>query len=310
MRRPNYGAIGIAFAAALWGTDPLFRFPLANSFSATLVVLGEHLIVFPVALLLMIVGFRRIQRLAWTDWISLLVVAWGSSALATILFTESFTLVSPATAILLQKLQPLFAVAGARILLRERLPAHFGLYAVVCVVGSYLVSFGFSPIGALTAGSMTGPLFAVAAAALWGIGTVLGRSLLRKLQFPDLTAMRFVLALPLLAAINAVNGSFGTIGSITAIDVAMVIALALVPGLVSLLIYYLGLERVPASVSTFLELAYPATGVLVSYLAFHQGVTLGQAVGFALIWLMIGQFARQPASPVRTTALLDAGGEA
>ena len=33
-------------------------------------------------------------------------------------------------------------------------------------------------------------------------------------------------------------------------------------------------------------------------------------MGFALIWLMIGQFARQPASPVRATALLDAGGEA
>ncbi len=299
MRRPNFGAIGIAFAAALWGTDPLFRYPLAHSFPATLVVLGEHLIVLPVALVLMFLGLRRLRRLAWTDWIALLVVAWGSSALATILFTESFTLVSPATAILLQKLQPLFAVLGARLLLRERLPRPFWVYVAASLLGSYLVSFGFSPLGSLASQSMAGPLFAVGAAALWGLGTVLGRLLLRKIEFPDVTAMRFLLALPLLVAINAMGGALAKVGPVTGTDTALIIALALVPGLISLLVYYLGLERVPASLSTFLELAYPATGVVVSYLAFHQGVTWGQALGFALIWLMIGQLATEPEAPAR-----------
>ena len=62
--------------------------------------------------------------------------------------------------------------------------------------------FGFAPIGAVQLGALTGPLFAIGAAALWGMGTVLGRLLLRRLEYPDVTAMRFLLALPLLAAIN------------------------------------------------------------------------------------------------------------
>ena len=38
------GAIFIAIAAALWGTDALLRKPLADSTQAATIVFGEHLV--------------------------------------------------------------------------------------------------------------------------------------------------------------------------------------------------------------------------------------------------------------------------
>jgi len=49
-------------------------------------------------------------------------------------------------------------------------------------------------------------------------------------------------------------------------------------GLVALLIYYWGLKRVLASRSAILELAWPASAVLVGWLWQHQGLSLSQAL--------------------------------
>src|ERR671911_454510 len=74
--------------------------------------------------------------------VPLLEIAWGGSALATLLFTTAFALGNPTVVILLQKTQPLFAIALDHLLLRERLrPAYWPCFAVA-VLGAYLISFG------------------------------------------------------------------------------------------------------------------------------------------------------------------------
>ena len=81
----------------------------------------EHLVLLLYSVPAVVLGWRFFRGLGAAQWAALLVIGWGGSALATLLFTTAFAVGNPTVAILLQKTQPLFAVALAGILLRERL---------------------------------------------------------------------------------------------------------------------------------------------------------------------------------------------
>jgi drug/metabolite transporter (DMT)-like permease len=57
------------------------------------------------------------------------------------------------------------------------------------------------------------------------------------------------------------------------------LAITFSTGLVALLIYYYGLQRVAASRAAVLELAWPLSAVIIGWLFLHQGLTLTQAIG-------------------------------
>ena len=69
-------------------------------------------------------------------------LAWGGSGLAPVLFTMAFMTGNPTTVILLQKVQPLFAILLARLMLGEPLGRQYWPWFVLAMVGAYLVSFG------------------------------------------------------------------------------------------------------------------------------------------------------------------------
>lgn len=274
--------IMVAIGAALWGTDPLFRRGLALSMPTPAIVFAEHLL--PVVLVSPYVlrGLRRARRVfAWRDWLALFVIGCGSSALATILFTEAFTYGSPTTPVLLQQIQPLFAVAAATVLLRERLRPMFGCYLAAALCGAYLIAF--PDPGHVPSPVLTPALLALAAAVLWGLGTVLGRHLTAKVPFVELTALRLVFGL---VAVTAVAGPRGDLTALVHMDLkaaGTLVLLALFPGLFSLLIYYRGLRGTPAAAATLGELAFPATTLLIGYLVFQDGQTLTQWIGIGLV---------------------------
>src|SRR5438094_3230458 len=135
------GVVLVSIAAALWGTDALFRRPLAHSTSAATIVFGEH--VFLVLLTLpflasTIVALRRggVRYLA-----AAVAIGAGASALATILFTQAFVHGDAITPVVLQQVQPLVAVAGATVLLGERPRSHFVWFLGAGLVGVWLLWF-------------------------------------------------------------------------------------------------------------------------------------------------------------------------
>ena len=270
----------VALSAALWGTDALFRRGLALELPATTVVVYEHLIL---ALIMAPILLRvRWRALTPSDVWSLLLIGGGASALATGMFTASFRFDDPNAPLLLQKLQPVIAIVAARLLLGERLRPRFGIYAAVAIAAAWLITFP-DPfdvrIEALTAGAL-----AAGAAALWAMGTVLGRRMSDRLTFVELTAARFGIGLPFAFAFAMVVGQGQTGGlAIDASDVVPLVLLALVPGLIALLLYYRGLRSTPASAATLAELAFPASALLVNYLAFGATVTATQLVGVIVL---------------------------
>lgn len=228
---------------------------------------------------------------------ALLFLSWGGSAIATILFTQGLAHGDLNAVLLLQKLQPLFAIVMARYLLKEKLPSYFGLLLLVALAGTYLLTFGWSVpqvgIGGL---AQMGSLLSVGAAILWGGSTVMGRFMLSSMSYETVTSLRFILALPLLFAITLSEGQHWSLPSgftDQALVILNLLLQALLPGLLSLMLYYKGLSRVQASYATLAELSFPMVGVLINWLFFNQIVTVAQLTGFVLIWLTLYMISRK-----------------
>lgn len=295
--RPKSGFWLVVLGAALWGADPLFRIILLKSLTSAQIVLLEHIIIALIAVPVMWKNRQELRGLGWKQAGALLFISWGGSAIATILFTMGLVNGNPNAVLLLQKLQPIFAIVLARVLLKERLPRHFSWLVILALAGTYLLTFGFTlPIGHWSEIVHVGSLLSLGAAALWGGSTVMGRLMVGQMKYETVTSLRFLLALPLLFAITWNEGAAWNLpseaGAFTAVSLNL-LGQALLPGLLSLLVYYKGLTTTKASVATLAELSFPMVGVLINWIAFQEVVTLAQAFGFMLIWATLFIISRQ-----------------
>jgi len=297
MRRSSTGIILVAVAAALWGTDALFRKPLADSTSVATIVFGEHLVLAAITLPLLIPALIGVWRLGWRYVLAAVAIGAGASAVATILFTQAFVdggYQNVVTVVMVQKVQPLVAVVGAAIILGERPRPRFALYLVTALVGTWLIAFS-SPTHLDVHGALVPVLYALGAAVLWAFGTVLGRYLTQKLPFQHVTTLRFAFGLPASAIALLVLGgpAFAS-----AHDSLWITILALVTGLVALSLYYYGLRTTPAVAATLAELAFPVTAAIVGYLAFDATLTSTQWLGVAITSLVVALLPARPRDTV------------
>lgn len=278
--RAGFGLV--AAAAALWGTDGLFRLGLANELPATTVVAAEHAILVVLTLPLLLRGVQRARAtFDRGDLVALVLVGGGASVAATVMFTRAFAYGDPNTPLLLQQLQPLFAVLAARVILGERLLTRYPFFFVAAVAGAWLVTFEDPLQVEVTAAAPA--LLAVGAALLWAMGTVLGRRLTPKVHFTELAALRFGVGLPVALALLPVGGGAAAAMGLGGGDVLWLFLLALIPGLLGLVLYYRGLRGTPASSATLAELAFPLSSVVVNYLALGAALDGSQWVGLALL---------------------------
>lgn len=282
-----FGPLLVAVAAMLWATDAPFRTYLTVELSSSFIVLAEHGVNLLIALPLLFVGWRELLRLTAREWVAVLAIAIGGSALASIAFTQAFHYVNPSVAILLQKVQPFIAIALAAVLLKERLYKNFWIWALIAALGAYLISFpqltpqvyegeAFNP-------NAIGVMLALFAALLWGASTVFGKYVLRTTRFQTLTALRFGIAFFFLFAFALSHGAIPPLSSVTSTDWLFIAVVALVSGAFSLGLYYYGLQYTKASIATLAELGFPLAAVFVNALFIEgiarQGTYLGLYVG-------------------------------
>jgi drug/metabolite transporter (DMT)-like permease len=285
------GIVLVAVAAALWGLDAWIRAPLALSTAVATIVFGEHLVLVVLTLPFLAGAVVALARLGWRHLAAAVVIGAGSSAVATILFTQAFVeghdYVTP---VVLQKVQPVIAVAAAGAILGERPRARFAFYFFPALVGTWLmgIKHPFSP----TVHGLEPACYALGAAALWGLGTVLGRYLARDMRFEHVTTLRFAFGLPASAAALLV---LGAPAFASGHDTFFIALLAFVTGFLALGLYYYGLRRTPAVAAAIAELAFPVSANLVAYFKFGQALTGWQWFGVALTSLVVVLL---PARPV------------
>ena len=283
----------VALAAMLWGTDTLFRAPLLEHLAgdpilqATQIVTMEHIVLTIVCLPILWLGWREIRNLTWAQWRAIILIGVGASALATILFTISFGYYHFIETLLLQKTQPLIAILLAHFWLGERISRRAWLWVPVAIIGAYCIVIPnpLDPRAAWEDFHVSAGLFAIAAAALWGAGTVFGRYALAQVRFTTLTALRFTTALPALVILMLVLGGPGAFASYRWSDTALYLAIAIIPGFLPMLLYYRGLASTPASLATLAELAFPITGILVNlyFVTPPQTVSSWQVAGIVIL---------------------------
>src|SRR4051794_5674682 len=120
------GPLFIAMAALLWASDAPFRYPLTRKLDPTVIVFYEHLAATAALILWMVARKRgKALRLSPIEYVYAAVIGAGGSAMATLLYTASFSRINPTVAILLQKLQPIFVIGIARFWLSEKPRGRF-----------------------------------------------------------------------------------------------------------------------------------------------------------------------------------------
>ncbi len=284
----NWGPWLVTIAALLWAVDAPFRKFLTTEISSTAIVLMEHIVIAFLVVPILLPRLHELKKLTWREWLSVVFIGFGGSALATVMFTQSFHYLNPTVAILLQKLQPLIAISLAAWLLKEKLTKNFWGWTILAILGAYIISFpDLRPTGFVWNSNMLGVVLALAAAFFWGGSTVFGRFVLRKVSFQVMTALRFLSALVFLFLMNVYAGSLKQISSATGKDWLFVLIIAVLAGFVSLMIYYYGLRSTKASVATLCELAFPFAAVIVNWKFLGASLSIMQIVGGLILLFAI-----------------------
>jgi drug/metabolite transporter (DMT)-like permease len=291
----RYSVILVAVAATLWVSDAYFRNQLIKHLSPTQIVVAEDALIALFLLPVLIRSWHELSGLGVRGWIAVGLIAVGAQSLATILFTASFSYQIYAETLVLQQTQPLIAIALAWIVLGERRRPWFWPAAAVALLAVYLVVFAqdpLAPVSALQKGRLEAGLLALGAAAFWASGTVLGRYALGSISFWSMTSLRFTVALPVLVVIVLFQYGPSGFSHYQPSDFwPNLLAIAIVPGLLALLLYYRALSKTPASLATIAEMAYPVAATLIFWApppwGFNQPVYPAQVVGTAMLLAVI-----------------------
>lgn len=300
----NWGPYLVFFAALLWATDAPFRLHLTQELPSNFIVLAEHFFDTLIVLPLLWVNWRELKQLSLRHWLAIIVIAVGGSALASVAFTEAFHYVNPSVAILLQKLQPLIVIGLAGVFLQEKLRSWFWLWAIIALAGAYLISFPHLVPqvydGEIFNPNLMGVGFALVAVLLWGLSTVLGKYALGTISFKVMTSLRFILAFVFLLGFNFAEKTMPHLASVTGKDWLFIAIIAVTSGVVSLFIYYRGLQSTKASIATLAELGFPLGAVIINAIFLDALLQPMQLLGMAVLLFAVFELGRVNASDTIT----------
>lgn len=290
------GSTLIIIAALFWSIDSTFLRPHLQTLPSALVVFLEHVLGFLPLIPFLFIYRKELKKITKKQWLAIFWVALFGGALGTTFFTKAlfltgFTDVS--AVVLLQKFQPLFAIILAALFLHERFPPRFYLLASLALISGYFMTFP-NPftISTLSHTSFLIITYALLAAFAWGSATVFGKYSLKTIPFGLLTALRFGVTMVIM--LIPAYKYFSIIPSIQGVQWGIFGLIILTSGAFSMYLYYSGLKRIPASLATLCELAWPVSAVVFDYFINHTHLTLLQLIGTIVLlgtityctWLM------------------------
>ncbi len=175
------------------------------------------------------------------------------------------------------KLEPIFTVIFASLLLKERLTRAQYLFLGVAILGAVGVSSGSIESGELT----PLPLLAlIATAAAWGMSTVLGKAAINQGFSPDHAsfyrfALGAVMIAPLLLFLH--HDEFRKLLDLRALLLSIFTGGL---GCYGFILFYRGIKTVPAGVAGAIELITPLTAGIIGVVLLGErwdGVQIGSA---------------------------------
>ena len=260
----------VIIGASMWGVDGIVLRPALYGLAVPLVVFIESTIVALILSPYFLRKFHTLKSLDYKDWVAFFFVALLGGAIGTMAITKALffvNFVNLSVVILLQKLQPVFAVTLAALFLKERLSKKFFLWAGIAIAGAYVMTFSTNLPNFSTGDKTTlAALFSLLAAFSFGSSTVLSKRALRNVSFETGTYLRFLFSALIMFFIAFFMGDIKQISDVSTTQIFIFIIIAFTTGGAAIFLYYYGLKRISASVAAICELAFPLTAVVLEYL--------------------------------------------
>ncbi|MBU0597464.1 DMT family transporter [Patescibacteria group bacterium] len=310
MRLKNIGkwaALAVLFAAFLWAFDGVVLTPWVMELGLTDVptfVFMLHAVASVFLFYFLIKKRSELKRLNKADWRSFILVGLFGGAIGTMAIIAAIIKVYSAdlnitVVLMLQKLQPIFAILLAILWLKERPQNKFFLWAGLGLFGSYFLTFGLEAPNFSAQGMFVPALLAIVAAFSFGSSTVFSKKAVTKISHSLSTALRFIITtgimvvvILIITALNSLNintgyegiGGFGVINW-NLIGAFMVIALT--TGGTAIFIYYWGLKRVLAARATIYEMMFPVSAIVLEFFIHDKILSAGQWMGAGVVIIAI-----------------------
>lgn len=288
------GAIAVSIASMMWGFDGVVLTPRLYNLDVAYVVFILHLIPFTIMNTFLFREYRHLKTFSKEDYFIFFLIALFGGAIGTLSIVKALFLVNfqqLTVVVLLQKLQPVFAITLAAIILKEKLRGRFILWAGIAIVASYFLVFGFKLPDFNTArNTIYASLFALLAAFSFGTSTVLSKKILNKYPFQASTFFRYGFTTIIMLVIVLITGSYNQFSVTTNENWLFFLIIGLTTGSGAIFLYYFGLIRIRAIIATICELFFPVSAIIFDYIFNHKTLNTVQWIAavvmiFAIIKL-------------------------
>jgi len=290
--KSNYlSAFYVSFAASLWAFDGIIFRPFLYNLQVPFVVFLETIIVTIILSPLALKYKSVLKSLKFKDWLSFFGVAVFGGAVGTMAITKALfyvDFINLSIVVFIQKLQPVFAITLAALLLKEKLTKSFIIWSVIAIIGAYIVAFGFNlPVIGTVSKTLEATLYALLAAFSFGASTILSKRALRNVSFELGTYLRFSVTSIIMFLIVVFSSSFESIDIISKSQIMVLFLIAFSTGGPAILLYYYGLKNLNASVAAICELAFPLMAVILEYFFHDKILSPFQWIGAIILILSI-----------------------
>ena len=281
------GAVSISLAAVMWGLDGVVLTPRLYNLDVGWVVLILHALPFILMHSFLYKEYVALRIFTRQDYLVILMIALFGGAIGTISIVKALFLINfkeLSIVVLLQKLQPVFAISLAAVILKERINKYFVLWASIAILGGYFLTFGFD-LPDFSTGDKTvlSAMYALLAAISFGSSTVFSKLILKRYSFKTATFYRYGFTTLIMAVFLVFFGSPISFGDITPMNWTIFFIIAFTTGSGAIFLYYYGLNQVKASVAVICELFFPISTILFDYIVNHSRLSLIQWVSAALM---------------------------
>jgi len=284
-------ASAIIFSAILWGFDGVYLTPNLFQLDVGFVVFMLHLIPFVLMNTFLYKEYRHLTEMNLSDLVTFFLIALFGGALGTLAIVRALFLVQfnhLSIVVLLQKLQPIFAIALAAVILKEKLTKHFGLWAAIAILASYFLTFGLNlPEVNAKSNLLAAALWALLAAFSFGASTVFSKKALQKYSYYTANFYRFGFTTIIMLIFVLITGKLSEFSSVNDRQWMFFIIISLTTGSATIFLYYYGLKKVSARVSTICELFFPISAVFFDYIINKQSLTAAQWVSAIIMMIAI-----------------------
>ncbi len=277
------GALSVSIAAALWGISGIIFIPHLSNLPTFFVVFVIHFLPFLFLTVFFYKQYKYVKVFTKQDWLILILISLFGAILGTVAIVKALFLVNfhhLSVVVLLQKMQPIFAILLANLILKERISKNFVLLTIITLGGGYFLTFGFKlPTMGKNTATIYACILAVSAAFCFGSATVFGKCITNKYSSVTITFYRYLITTFILGAFLLFFGNLYLFKQVTPMNWVILILIIFTSGLLSVYLYYIGLKYIKAGIAAFCELSMPIAAVSLDYFVNHSYLTPVQLAG-------------------------------